>query len=126
MIFLHYDENTGEFKGFYDDKVSLFIPTPNIEINAKDHLKHLNSLNKEQNQLTVIDGKVVASKRKVVLDWKGVRYERNLLLNQSDWTQLSDVPADLKAKWATYRQALRDLPETYENSEDVKWPKPPA
>ena len=36
--------------------------------------------------------------------------KRNELLQKSDWTQLPDSPADKEA-WATYRQALRDLPE---------------
>ena len=55
------------------------------------------------------------------------------LLFQSDWTQVVDSPlsdAD-KAAWATYRQALRDLPGTLDystisQSEDVNWPFPPG
>jgi hypothetical protein len=39
-----------------------------------------------------------------------VRDQRNDLLSASDWTQLADAPVD-KAAWATYRQALRDLPQ---------------
>lgn len=39
-----------------------------------------------------------------------VRGQRNTLLSESDWTQLADAPVD-KAAWATYRQALRDLPQ---------------
>jgi hypothetical protein len=37
-----------------------------------------------------------------------VRYRRNALLTQSDWTQVADAPVD-KAAWAVYRQALRDI-----------------
>ncbi|MGI9143465.1 MAG: tail fiber assembly protein [Fluviibacter sp.] len=37
-----------------------------------------------------------------------VRYRRNGLLTQSDWTQVADAPVD-KASWAVYRQALRDI-----------------
>ena len=37
-----------------------------------------------------------------------VRYKRNMLLTQSDWTQVADAPVD-KAVWAVYRQALRDI-----------------
>lgn len=43
------------------------------------------------------------------------REYRNQLLTASDWTQLPDAPADQEA-WASYRQALRDLPN------HVKWP----
>lgn len=43
-----------------------------------------------------------------------LRSRRNWLLAQADWTQLADatLSAAKKAEWATYRQALRDLPET--------------
>ena len=39
--------------------------------------------------------------------------DRDQLLAASDWTQLPDSPFDAATKlaWATYRQALRDLPE---------------
>ena len=37
------------------------------------------------------------------------RTKRNNLLRQSDWSQLPDANVD-KTAWATYRQALRDLP----------------
>lgn len=55
-----------------------------------------------------------------------VRLHRNALLSQCDWTQLPDVPltAEQKAQWATYRQALRDLPNQ-SDSVDVEWPTPP-
>ena len=46
---------------------------------------------------------------------EGIRGLRNSLLQQSDWTQLSDVQltTEKKAEWATYRQALRNMPETF-------------
>jgi len=42
-----------------------------------------------------------------------VRATRDALLTACDWTQLADSPltAEKKAEWATYRQALRDLPD---------------
>jgi hypothetical protein len=41
-----------------------------------------------------------------------LRRLRNALLSECDWTQFADSPltAEQKAEWATYRQALRDLP----------------
>jgi hypothetical protein len=41
--------------------------------------------------------------------WNQIRQWRDRELAASDWTQLPDAPVD-KAAWATYRQALRDLP----------------
>lgn len=39
-----------------------------------------------------------------------VRAARDRALSASDWTQVADAPVDQQA-WATYRQALRDLPD---------------
>ena len=41
-----------------------------------------------------------------------LRDERNILLAQSDWTQLKDIDLDIirERNWKNYRQALRDLP----------------
>lgn len=41
--------------------------------------------------------------------WEQIKLWRDAQLAASDWTQLPDAPVD-KAAWATYRQALRDLP----------------
>ena len=45
------------------------------------------------------------------------------VLVASDWTQVEDAPVD-KAVWATYRQALRDLPQA-EGFPDVDMPHDP-
>ena len=44
-----------------------------------------------------------------------LRMERNRLLAECDWTQGADSPLSnsQKAKWATYRQSLRDITTTY-------------
>jgi len=54
-----------------------------------------------------------------------MRTARNQLLAQSDWTQLPDAQCD-KTAWATYRQALRDFPATWEPSETADFPEMPA
>ena len=55
--------------------------------------------------------------------WQEVRTRRNELLVETDWYALTDVP--MSAEMTTYRQALRDLPASVENSEDVVWPEKP-
>jgi len=52
-----------------------------------------------------------------------LRAARDRALSASDWTQVADAPVD-QAVWATYRQALRDLPEA-EGFPDVDLPQPP-
>jgi hypothetical protein len=52
-----------------------------------------------------------------------VRAQRDRLLSASDWTQVLDAPVD-RAAWATYRQALRDLP-SQEGFPNVEFPQDP-
>ena len=47
-----------------------------------------------------------------------VRLWRNAQLARTDWTQVADAPVDAAA-WATYRQALRDLPDTIDIANPV-------
>ena len=54
-----------------------------------------------------------------------VRAERDGLLMNSDWTQVDDAPVD-KAAWATYRQALRDVPSQSGFPTNVTWPVEPS
>ena len=55
-----------------------------------------------------------------------IRIRRNALLAACDWTQLSDAPltAEQKQAYATYRQALRDLPSTCDPKTPVFPTKP--
>jgi hypothetical protein len=55
---------------------------------------------------------------------KLVREDRNQRLTSSDWTQLADAPVDQTA-WATYRQALRDVPSQTGFPWDITWPVEP-
>ena len=59
----------------------------------------------------------------VKANWDRVRQERNKLLAETDFYALSDVT--MSAEMATYREALRDLPASTANSEDVVWPTKP-
>ena len=51
-------------------------------------------------------------------NWRAVE------LQSSDWTQLSDSPATA-SNWATYRQALRDLPKVADFA-NAEVPEAPA
>jgi hypothetical protein len=56
--------------------------------------------------------------------WEQIKSWRNAQLAACDWTQLSDAPVD-KAAWATYRQALRDLPAQGGSADDAVIPTAP-
>jgi hypothetical protein len=53
-----------------------------------------------------------------------MRYWRDGELARTDWTQVEDAPVD-KAAWATYRQALRDLPASNANPRLIELPVAP-
>lgn len=53
------------------------------------------------------------------------RQLRNSILAGTDWTQLPDSTVD-KQTWATYRQALRDVPSQPGFPDTIVWPVPPA
>ena len=61
------------------------------------------------------------------LDLNIIRGQRNSQLRGSDWTQIGDAAlGDHTAEeWATYRQSLRDLPQTYSRVSEVVWPNDP-
>jgi len=61
------------------------------------------------------------------LGWKSVREERDRILSASDWTQIPDSPlnGEQKNAWADYRQALRDLPQSFATPDEVVWPVAP-
>ncbi len=59
--------------------------------------------------------------------WANVRGKRDDLLRDSDWTAVTDTAlseAD-QTDWEDYRQALRDIPQTYDDAGDVVWPDAP-
>ena len=55
-----------------------------------------------------------------------LREKRNTLLLESDWTQFRDVSLPNDVEWATYRQALRDLPANTTDPENPTWPTKPS
>jgi hypothetical protein len=56
--------------------------------------------------------------------WEQIKLWRNVQLASSDWTQLPDAPVDKEA-WATYRQALRDLPAQGGSADAAEFPFAP-
>lgn len=59
-----------------------------------------------------------------------LRQERDTKLSATDWTQMPDNPltTEKQAEWASYRQALRDVPQNnaaITHINEVVWPTPP-
>ena len=61
------------------------------------------------------------------LDMRDVRRRRDGQLRNTDWTQIGDaaLAGHTAEEWATYRQVLRDLPQTYSRVSEVVWPNDP-
>ena len=66
-----------------------------------------------------------AAEKKIAL-----REQRNMLLQECDWTQSPDSPLSnsKKTEWATYRTNLRNLPASYDSVDDTgfAWPTKPS
>lgn len=59
--------------------------------------------------------------------WNLIRQYRNELLTKCDWTQLKDCPLSPEkvTEYEVYRQALRDITDTFTNPDEVIFPNEP-
>lgn len=84
----------------------------------------------EENE--VVEYQIARPKRQDEIDseiealWGNIRNRRNMLLNECDWTQLSDSPLteEKKLEWRVYRQDLRDI-TNQEDPHNIIWPIKP-
>lgn len=81
----------------------------------------------EQSKPTLEEIEAVRVQAEVSIEWKRIRKERDIILKNTDWTQLNNAPltAEQVAAWATYRQDLRDLPQVFDDPDFVIWPDQP-
>ena len=79
----------------------------------------------EGNTITVDmdDYNAIASDIIAELDLKQLRAKRDILLAETDWWMMPDRTAT--DEQIAYRQALRDITNTYTSLEDVVWPTTP-
>lgn len=72
------------------------------------------------------DAAATAAAEQVVPDkWIQIRAKRDKLMAQSDWMAMPDSPA-ISDAWKTYRAALRDLPASQSDPDDIVFPDPPS
>ena len=87
----------------------------------------------QQNELTAF--RKTLEDEKSTIAWARLRRERDSKLAESDWRALGDTTS-ISTAWKTYRQALRDLPASYDDttvqkifrgvSGDIDWPTEPS
>ena len=56
--------------------------------------------------------------------WAAIRTQRDTLMAQSDWMAMPDSPA-ISDAWTAYRTALRNLPASQADPDDIVWPTAP-
>ena len=69
-----------------------------------------------------LDEKKITEKQKEIESlelMRLLREERNLKLQETDWTQYRDVSLSNDSDWQTYRQSLRDLPQNFSPIIDI-------
>ena len=73
------------------------------------------------------EAEIAADIEAMDLDLGFVRSQRDGMLVFSDWTLIGDAAlGDHTAEeWRTYRQALKDIPQTYSRVSEVVWPNDP-
>jgi hypothetical protein len=95
------------------------------QIGGKWHTKYvLGPVFTDNEDATAAEQEAAYKARKDAEQAKSVRDDRNKRLTETDWTQVADAPVD-KAVWATYRQALRDVPSQAGFPWDIQWPTQP-
>mgnify|MGYP003120732244 FL=1 len=57
-----------------------------------------------------------------------LRLERNQKLTECDWVvvKATETNTEIPQEWKTYRQALRDITQSYQSLDNVVWPSEPS
>ena len=74
--------------------------------------------------MIVVDGQYVWPEPTSEEKLEELRRVRNVKLSATDWWASSDLT--MTAAQTAYRQALRDITETYTSLDDVVWPEEPV
>jgi len=57
--------------------------------------------------------------------WEDIRIQRDKLIAETDFMALQDT-SSMTSAWTTYRQALRDIPTSTSDPDNVVWPTKPS
>jgi len=101
------------------------MPAGVEQIEGKWYTKHILGPVFTDGETTAAQQEVEYKAMKDAEQAKSVRAARTEKLKDSDWTQGKDIPDNVSSKWATYRQALRDITAQAEFPWGVQWPTQP-
>jgi len=117
--------------GFYDSDIhGDRIPADAVEITREEHAALLAGQSADKRIAAGADGRPkLQDAPKVTGDQLAAqaRSKREAMLSDSDWVTLRAVETGepVPAEWATYRQALRDLPKQKAFPKSITWPAAP-
>ena len=122
---IYYSKTT---KGFYTTEIhGTNIPSDCVEISAETHQRLLEE--QSQGKQIVPDEKgypITIVPPVIPPTWEQIRTKRDALLKDSDWAAFPDsTPKPSKEAWLSYRQSLRDVPQSFSAPEEVVWPNKP-
>jgi len=76
-------------------------------------------------RVLIYDGDEILEDSEREVDWQEIRNARDIELAATDWRAVKD--RTMSQAWKDYRQALRDLPQVHDESNDAAdhWPEAP-
>lgn len=99
---------------------------------AVKHVRHLDdggflALDENEQEVSWDDAAVTAklTELEAAFELRKLRDERNKLLSETDHWAMTDT-ADMTTAQTDYRQALRDITNTYSSLDTVVWPTKPS
>jgi len=97
------------------------------QISGKWYTKHILGPVFTDGETTAAEQEAAYKASKDAEQAKSVRTSRDDKLKETDWTQLDDTPLSntVKATWAIYRQALRDVTTQAGFPWTITWPDAP-
>lgn len=103
----------------------------NIIDNVEDKLKkyttsEVKRIYKNNEDIWTVDIEHVVNTHLLLSDWQTVKKERNKLLLDTDWIQVSElVTEDTKKRYKAYRELIRDIVRVAKYPCDITYTKPP-
>lgn len=124
-------------RGFYDNGIHRYLFSKKgepigkisdaVPVSTEEHRRLLTGngagqvITPDESGYPILTEPVISDETK----WEQIRIERNALLDESDYTQMSDYNLNTKIEWAEYRQTLRDITDVFHNPGDMVWPMSP-
>lgn len=103
------------------DSQVIFEFDPTIEVPvAPDHEDYGRTLQEIHGMTDEQVSSIVTTEK-----WKQVRKYRDQKLKETDWVSGEDVPQSIKDSYFPYREALRNITETYSDPDNVVFPEEP-